>query len=150
MTDRKFATEQISRMIGLDFFPSDTKAQKELVDSLCWAKTDAIAVATINEWVQGQPRRPTPADIRRIVADHNERYDRLLERSRPKCNVCDGTGMTVHHFLVSYRGKSFGIENSENIDHLDFEQIRDFRLKLGDNQTILSGARDCYNCRGRE
>ena len=148
MIERKFAQDQISRMIGLDYFPSEQKAQKELLDALMWAKTDAIAVATINEWMTDSSRRPTPHDIRRIVSEHNERYERQLEESgRPKCLICGGCGMTTHHFLVTYRGKSFGIEKSENIDHLSFEEITEFRKKLPDHQTILSGARNCFNCR---
>ena len=150
MIDLRFATDQVARMMGLDYFPSEPKVQKELIEALRWAKTDVIAVATINDWISQESRRPTPADIRRIVAAHNERWERLLEDSgRPKCSVCGGSGMTVHDFLITYRGKSLSIERSENIDHLNFEQISEFRKKLPEHQTILSGARDCYNCRGR-
>lgn len=150
MIDLRFATDQVARMMGLDYFPSEPKVQREIIDMLRWSKTEAIAVAVINEWITDNPRRPTPADIRRVVANHNERWEQLLsECGRSKCSVCGGCGMTVHDFLVTYNGKTLAISQSENIDHLNFEQISDLRKKLPEHQAILSGARDCYNCKGR-
>ena len=98
MVDKRFAADQIARLIGLKFFPSERSAQVELVSMLTFAKNEVIAVAVINEWLESQSDRPTPADIRRLVADHNtaaEAAGRYEAESAPvhySCRSCQDEG----------------------------------------------------------
>lgn len=99
MVEKRFASEQISRLIGLKFFPSERSAQAELVSMLSFARNTVIAVAVINEWLESQSDRPTPADIRRIVASHNEaqiereQREAIPEQRFIECQSCKDEGI---------------------------------------------------------
>lgn len=109
MISKHDAGQEIGRLIGLDYFPSDPKAINELVVALTYAETNIIAVAVINEWLEDQSRRPTPAALRRMVADHNEARkatmreegDREQQAMRPDCSRCGD-----HGFVGGYVGTS--------------------------------------------
>ena len=91
MIDRKHASNEIGRLIGTDYFPSEVKAQKELITALTYALTEPIATAVINEWLLTMRTRPTPADLRGMVAQQNEKYrtdKQAAEDSAPKVYGC--------------------------------------------------------------
>jgi hypothetical protein len=110
--DKHSAGQEIGRLIGLDYFPSDPKAIRELVTALTFADTEIIASAVINEWLEGQTQRPTPAALRRMVADHNEsRRTRLrddAEREQQQatyhCALCHDQGFRGGHIGTKYDG----------------------------------------------
>ena len=98
MIDRKFAGDQIARLIGLKFFPSARSEQVELVTMLTYSRNEVIAMAVINEWLEGSSERPAPADIRRIVASHNEAAEQREKQEAQSvpthygCRTCQDDG----------------------------------------------------------
>lgn len=86
MISRPFASREVARMSGLEYFGAlDAVAVEELVTALAHADSEIIAVATVNEWLASQARRPTPADLRRILARHNGHH--------AHCVFCCDTGL---------------------------------------------------------
>lgn len=98
MIDKKHAGNEISRLIGLNYFPTDARAIRELVTALTFARSEVIATAVINEWLEGASDRPTPADLRRMVAAHNgiaeEQNNRETETApvHYNCRTCHDEG----------------------------------------------------------
>ncbi len=108
MIDRKHAANEIGRLIGLNFFPTDQKALKELVTSLSFAATEIIATAVINEWLESQNQRPTPADLRRMVAAENVKHEERMEQARivpiANCKRCGDCGLYGGQIGTAYDG----------------------------------------------
>lgn len=93
MIDRRFALAQIGRMSGLDYFSTlKPEAVDELVTALTHADSEIIAVAAVNEWMQRSGIRPTPFDIRSVLARHNGHH--------AQCLFCCDVGILV-------KGKTF-------------------------------------------
>ncbi len=85
---RSFASLQISRLAGLDYFQMlPQPAIDQLVLALCRADTDIIAVAVVNEWLESSATRPTPFDIRKLVSRHNGHA--------ANCSACCDVGLLV-------------------------------------------------------
>ena len=99
MIDKKHAGNEIGRLIGQDYFPSDPAAIRELVTALSFSATEIIATVVINEWLEEKTNRPTPADLRRLVASHNERFredQKRYQDTRPivyGCRRCQDCGL---------------------------------------------------------
>lgn len=105
MTGMKFALEQVRRLKVTNFFATvDKDGLGELAKMLSYAQTEIIAVAVIDHWLEEQTERPTPADLRRLVALHNEARGGDPEHEPVpvyKCADCEDTGT---------RGGDFGPE----------------------------------------
>jgi len=68
---RKFAVSQIARLAGTEYFGAlSDEAVMELQRALSTAPNEAIAVVVINDWLQGNTERPTPADLYRLIRHH--------------------------------------------------------------------------------
>jgi len=107
MIDPKFATEQIERLSGLNFFPKPVKgdtasiaAFKELRLALECANSDSIGKRVVDDWIRTSPDAPKPAELRRAAYDENERAE-ANERAQYKppapkeayCGRCQDTGI---------------------------------------------------------
>jgi hypothetical protein len=96
--DKKHAGNEIGRLVGLDYFPTNRAAIEELVTVLSLSETDIIATAVINAWLEESRERPTPADLRRLVASHNEARRERISRQlhivpvRHRCPRCQDCG----------------------------------------------------------
>jgi hypothetical protein len=85
MTSGRFALEQVRRFRVTNYFAMlDESGIAELARVLAFAHTDIIAVAVVNEWLEAQTDRPTPADIRRLVTMHNDSHKARLIAAQPK------------------------------------------------------------------
>lgn len=98
MINRGHAGNEIGRLIGLNYFPTDRKAVAELVTALSFARNEIIATAVINDWLESSSERPTPADIRRLVANHNEgaaarQPVQEVDRGPIRCAICRDWGI---------------------------------------------------------
>ena len=99
MIDKKHAGNEVGRMIGLDYFPTNGRAIAELVSVLRLSDTEAIATMVVNDWIEASRERPTPADLRRMVAGYNELRKQRIQQEheaiqRPsECSLCDDSGI---------------------------------------------------------
>jgi hypothetical protein len=86
--ERGDAIRQLARCDGLDFFqPLPEEAMNELVLALCRAANLKVAAAVITVWLATQTKRPTPADLNRLIHEHQGRT--------PDCNICCDTGIVA-------------------------------------------------------
>ena len=108
MIPKTVAGEEISRLVGLDFFPNDKKGVAELVTALSFSATEEIATAVIDEWLETERQRPMPVDLRRMVGAKNEaRADKLAAASAPTavyCIRCQDCGLYGGHIGTAYDG----------------------------------------------
>lgn len=96
MTGVNFAVEQVRRLRVTNYFAMlDEDSVGELARMLTYAANEIITVAVINQWLEEQTERPTPADLRRLVALHNEARSQDVEplATTYKCNKCQDSGM---------------------------------------------------------
>ena len=97
--DKHFLGEQIGRLIGLKFFPTDQRGVNELVTALSFSRNEIIATATINAWLEGSSDRPTPYDLRQIIQGLNVEWDERQKASeiqvapRNHCSKCYDFGV---------------------------------------------------------
>jgi len=74
MIQAKEIIEQlIRRLVAMNFFPPTEEAQLDLVNALRTAKTAAIAVWVVDEWIASNRECPKPADLYQAIAAENER-----------------------------------------------------------------------------
>lgn len=95
MTDIRLALQQVRRLRVTNYFAMlDEEGVGELARMLSFSNSEIIAVAVINQWLEEQTERPTPADLRRLVADHNEAQEmaRLPLKPDVKCWRCHDVG----------------------------------------------------------
>lgn len=153
MIDKTFAAVQVQRMIGLNFFPTDSAGQKELIRVSQEADTQELLASVISKWLDSSTDRPTPYDLRHAISEANMGH---RERQR-KCPSCDGMGVTTIWMLVTYAGQGgFKIDRSERVpDVFNQEQANDAIRRLmawheanagNPRQTIVSAAKRC-ECR---
>ena len=90
MIDKNFGLEQVRRLRSTNFFAMlDGDGIGELVRMLCYSDSEIIAVSVINDWLENQTERPTPADIRGLVAAQNEaRRAGKQEAAKPRVYTC--------------------------------------------------------------
>lgn len=109
MITEAFAKKQLERLSGLDQFPKQPAAVRELIMALMVAEIDSVAIGII-DYIIGHtssenPRCPLPADIRRLAYDANER---ATERRGRGCRACDFTG-----WRQVIRGMYSGVQRCE-------------------------------------
>lgn len=150
MIDQAQAIKQLERLSGLDFFPKEKPARKELVLALQCAITDDIAAQVVSEWLAESNVCPKPAELRRLIYS---RQEAILENLR-KCHMCGGSGILTVWRLVTYRGTSWVVEKSQGLA-MDWEQARQFSIDIQTaqeanpnlaRQAVLSAAKSC-DCR---
>lgn len=152
MIDTKIAQVQVQRMIGLNFFPADKHAQRELVKVLEGAVTPEIARRVVDDWMGESADRPTPADLRRMIVDRNA----VVVQQRETCKLCGGNGAVTEWHLITYKGESLQVLKSERLPDIDsVSQSYDYIERLAafkaanpsaPRQTVLTAARLCQ-CR---
>mgnify|MGYP001165934442 CR=1 FL=1 len=153
MIDKATAARQLERLTGLDFFPREAPAKKELLLAIQDAVNEAVAAQVISDWLRESSACPKPAELRRAV---NAAQESLLEQRR-ECQTCGGQGAVTVWRLVTYRGNSFTVHKTEALpDVNDNEAAQKFSRMLAERyaehtglnrQTVLSAAKSCA-CRG--
>jgi hypothetical protein len=150
---KEFCKEQLKRFSHLDGYPKEKLAIQDYLNALMVAASTERIRVTVDEFIQAEPidrRCPTAAMIRKVAYDKQE----IDEKRTRKCPQCDGTGMVTVWRLVTYRGYSWVVEKSEELD-MDWEQARQFGIDLQAardkdkslaRQAVLSAAKDC-SCR---
>ena len=96
MTDIRTCLEQVRRFRATNYFAMlDEGSVGELAKMLTYAETEIIAVAVVNQWLEEQTERPTPADLRRLITVHNEARERGAEPliTTHKCVRCQDSGI---------------------------------------------------------
>lgn len=146
MIDSRMAAEQLGRLSGLDFFPKEKPAQKELRLAIEIAATEGIAERIVSDWLRYNTVSPKPSELRHLCYDENERHKQNLAR----CERCGGSGFTTVHKLVTYHGRSFKVKRSETLSVSDNPRELAERIAsqpIGDDhQQVLSTAKEC-ECR---
>lgn len=148
MIDPATAARQLERLAGLDFFPRDAPAKKELRLAIECALTEALAAAVVSDWLAESNICPKPAEIRRMI---NSKQEQALEQRR-NCPKCEGVGAITVWKLITYNGNSLSIRRSELLPGIHtqeqangfIEQLQAAKTNL--NQTVLSAAKMC-ECR---
>ena len=145
----KASLAQLTRMMGLNFFPADKPAQLELAKALQAANSPEIIKAVVDEWLASNSDRPTPADLRRLVGDKNQERAQL----RKKCSACNGDAAVTRWYLVTYLGASLTVKHSKHLPEVDTnEKAQEWALSLAahleanphaEKQAILSAAKPC-------
>ena len=142
------AARQLERLSGLDFFPREAPAKKELRLAIECAITEQIAASVVSEWLAESNTCPKPAEIRRLI---NSRQEDIREQRR-NCPECDGTGFVTVWKLLTYNGNSYNVRRSETLPQIQRqEQANAFladmaRSPTNLNQTVLTAAKPCQ-CR---
>lgn len=142
MIDDAAAKKHVARMSGLDFFPSEAAAVRELVAALKSASGEATAKAVVDEWIRDCRQAPKPADMRRLIAAR----DRERAANRAKCEYCNGDGAVPCYVLVRFdsygrrqRGRRMpNIENDEQADR--------YRERMEPDEELYSAAYRCTAC----
>lgn len=96
MISELFASEQIGRLEGLDFFPTKDAPLAELVKALqVVATNEKTAERIISEWLEEYRKAPKPADIYairrtmpRISSEGNDPYAEFVPEWRKGPQPC--------------------------------------------------------------
>jgi len=147
MIDSRVAAEQLQRLSGLDYFPKEKPAQKELRLAIEVATTEGIAEKIISDWLRYSSGSPKPSELRHLLYEENERHTVQLSQ----CGRCGGDGFLTRWYLVTYKGNSFTVDKSERLDVANQEEASAFAARIAEspgtaNQTVLSAAELC-SCR---
>jgi len=144
MISKEVCESQIGRLEGLSYYPRDKpEAIRDLAAALKAAGNDAICVAVVNAWVEENSEAPKPADLRRLIWAENEKADEPPGKHK-RCPLCGGGGWLTVWMLITYQGNSFIVRRREIIPNIRKQEDADkFCKKLGDGQTVLSGAIPC-------
>jgi len=152
------AKNQLMRFAHLPGFPTTKEAMRDYVEALKILPQEQAITSLIDDLVndlrtrEGLCRCPTAADIRRAA------YERMesAETAKRACALCSGSGFLTIWKLVTYKGKSLVVENSEVLEGVDTEEkAKPFYEKLkafqrvnpqGNNQTIMTAGKLC-ECR---
>ena len=149
MIDKTTAARQLERLSGLDFFPREAPAKKELLLAMQDAVSEAVAAQVASDWLRESSACPKPSELRRAI---NAAQESLLEQRR-ECQTCGGQGAVTVWRLVTYRGHSFVVEKTEALPGVtDNEDAQKFSRMLAERysqhpelkrQTVLSAAKSC-------
>lgn len=153
MIDAKYAGEQVARFTGLDFFPQESAARKELVKAAQTAMSEEILFAAVSDWMESSSKCPKPAEIRAFISSRNFE----TQERRTKCQRCGGSGAVTIWRLVTYRGNSYVSVRQENLQQVTNQaQANEFTAALlqfaqenpnSPRQTVLTFAEQC-SCGG--
>lgn len=93
--DPRFVLSQVMRMEHLDFFPRDEKGIDELIQAFRNAVSEVVVTAVVQEWIETQAKRPTPADLYRAVMKHNTLILGGKSAATTACSRCCNTGTVI-------------------------------------------------------
>ncbi len=102
--DQNQAIRQLERLSGLDYFPKDKPARRELMLALQCAITEDIAAQVVTDWLAESGECPKPANLRHNI---NSRQEALVEQRR-RCDTCGGSGFVTRYYLATYHCFSWG------------------------------------------
>lgn len=96
--DPHIVNTEFERLKALNYFPMDEGVQNELKRALNSAPNEIVMAAAVNEWMETQSERPTPADIYRVIREQIEkaddvRYWKPEDEPTPTCLKCTDSGM---------------------------------------------------------
>jgi len=115
MIAEAYAKAQVKRLAGLDFFPAEPAAVRELVSALAPAKSESLARICIDSFLAEMTQCPKPAEIRRVLFDISveKEWQPADEKERSRCERCNGSGW-VHEVRV-IRAPHYGPHGSKNL-----------------------------------
>jgi hypothetical protein len=152
MLDSKLAAKQVERLMGLNFFPVQATARKELILAAQCALSEAVLEKVISDWLGEATECPKPAELRRLSYEANERY----AEKKAACTLCEGSGFITVWKLVTYKGNGFVVIGAETLQDVTTaeeasqraEELNRFLLAnpKARKQQILSAAKLC-SCR---
>lgn len=87
------SSKQIERLSGLDYFPKEPAARKEL--RLVGERAASVQILTkiIDSWIADHNKCPTPADLRRAIFDFQGGV--TVPKPDSNCARCGGTGVAI-------------------------------------------------------
>ncbi len=106
MIERHVAQAHVERFSGLDWYPRDGAALRELVTAMQTAKNEVIAEVVTTNWIAESREAPKPADLRRLIYQEIERFE--AEYPPAPCGKCQGTG-----YIIVERGGLSGAKDCE-------------------------------------
>jgi hypothetical protein len=148
MIDQKIAKKQTDRLQSLDKWllsPENAAVHAELLRMINTAESDQIGVCVINEILEESAKLPTPAQLRRRIAEANFAASRV----RRGCALCDGVGFKTVWQLITYKSESYLIKRREDLPDIENQEQADtFQRAMlerpgTDTQIVLSAARRC-------
>ena len=104
MIDKAIAARQLERLTGLNFFPKEAPAKRELLLAMQCAIAEDIAAQVVTDWLSESTECPKPAELRRNINTHQEQ----MRQHQRHCSVCGGTGYLTRYYLATYHGMSWG------------------------------------------
>ena len=96
MLERDFVREQVRRLSGLSFFPSELEALGEIINALREAPDEGAAKQFVTDWLRSNPEAPKPAEIYSHF-DGAKPPAPLEVRKDPECSICGDTGWEIVH-----------------------------------------------------
>lgn len=125
MITQEFSGIQIERLMGLDYFPSNKAAVKELRLAIEAAGSEAIATRIVTDWLAEHSEAPKPAELRRLVVAAKPGPDLEELRPDPHCARCGGEGFEhIERNGLSAAGprcSCWARRPAPKIDYLPFE-----------------------------
>jgi hypothetical protein len=91
MIERHIAAQQTERFAGLDWYPREGAALRELVKAMQTAPSEAAAEFITTELIRDARECPKPADLYRLIGLEKEKRDNISKN----CPVCNGTGFII-------------------------------------------------------
>lgn len=150
MIDITFATEQIRRLGGLNYFPREYPAAlEELIQVAMTAETEEACRKAFDSILYDSDDCPKPSDIRRVIAVENEKAREIArtERTAPKtCPLCNGYGIKIRVYLITKTIKEIEGDVRPRITRRwleSDEEITAARAALQPDQEIQEGAEKC-------
>lgn len=153
MIDITFATEQVRRLGGLNYFPREyPEALEELISVAMTAESENACRKAFDSILYDSDDCPKPADLRRVIAVENEKAREIAktERLAPRiCPLCRGQGFKVRVYLITRTTEEIEGAITPKISkrYLESEEaIRHARTSIQAGQEILEGVERC-SCR---
>jgi hypothetical protein len=93
MIERHVAQQHVERFAGLDWYPREGAAFRELVTAMQTAPSEVIAEIVTSGWIESQREAPKPSDLRHLIYREVERFQQ--EFPPAPCAICQGTGYII-------------------------------------------------------
>jgi hypothetical protein len=160
MVKPEFASEQIRRLAGLNYYPREddyAPALKELVEAARGADSEECLKTAISAILYDAEDCPKPADIRRVVRVENDRARELAESQRKEsekrgpCEFCHGTGWAVRTYILTRTAEEISGEVKPRVTKqylLNDAEIETAKKSLSPGQEVISGVDRC-SCQGK-
>ena len=161
MVTPEFASEQVVRLAGLNYYPREdgyAAALRELVEAARSADSEQVLETAITAILYDSEDCPKPVDIRRMVHSENQRARELeasqrkeQERSRGVCDFCHGTGWADRTYLLTRTIEEIDGETKPRVTKkylLNETEIEAAKKALEKGQEILTGVERC-SCQGK-